>query len=319
VATYFFRTSKLSRAQDRSAPFAAAYRAGEKVRDDLRRETYNYSYRQDVVHKEILLPSTLAGATPEWARNRERLWNTAEAAEKQRNSVVAREYLVQLPHELSAEGRRTLAQSLAREIAERHRVAVDLAVHLPRARGDSRNHHAHLLVTTREATATGLGRKSDFEVNKEERFKRGLGDGRTELLELRKRWETLANEALKAEAVAVRIDARTLVAQGIERRPQAHLPNAIYELERIGIRTAYGDKIRKSDEVVMPQGLRGDEAAHDSIRARQQRAAENWLRYREQEKSRSKGKELQRDGAARGHSDETRAKERQPADRDLAE
>jgi hypothetical protein len=319
VATYFFRTTPLSRSQDRSAPSAAAYRAGERLRDVGRREWFNYSYREDVVHKEIVLPAALSNAVPDWAQDRQRLWNAAEAAEKRRNSQVVREYLVHLPHELTAEGRQGLAQRLAREIAERHRVAVDLTVHLPRPRGDVRNHHAHLLATTREATPTGLGRKSDFEVNNRDRATRGLGTTRAELLALRERWATLANEALKAEGLSVRIDARSLREQGITRKPQASLPNAIYELERIGVRTALGDRIAKSDQVRLPTGLRPEEPVRESVQQRQARARDNWLRFRERESARAKGQPVQQRGAARAGMDEAKTNEREPADHDLTE
>jgi len=320
VAIYLFRTTSLSRSQDRSAPSAAAYRSGERLRDDVRRETYNYSYREDVVHKEIVLPAALSKSVPEWAQDRQRLWNAAEAAEKRRDSQVVREYLVSLPHELTAEGRQALAQRLAHEIAERHRVAVDLTVHLPRPRGDIRNHHAHLLATTREATPTGLGRKSDFEVNNRDRAARGLGPGRAELLALRARWATLANEALKAEGLSVRIDARTLREQGITRKPQATLPAAIYELERSGIRTVLGDKIARSDKVKFPPGLRQEEAVRDSPQARQARARENWLRYRERQSEQTKqGESAKPREVARDAKHETKTIERVPADYDLTE
>jgi MobA/MobL family len=319
VATYFFRTTPLGRSQDRSAPSAAAYRAGERLRDVRRGETFNYNYREDVVHKEIVLPAAVASGAPEWARDRQRLWNAAEAAEKRRDSQVAREYLVQLPHELTAQGRQGLAQRLAHEIAERHKVAVDLTVHLPRSRGDGRNHHAHLLATTREATPTGLGRKSDFDVSGSQRAERGLGPGRAELLVLRERWATLANEALKAEGLSVRIDARKLVEQGIARKPQASLPTAIYELERSGVRTALGDRIASSDKVRLPTGLRQEEVVRDSIRVRQAQARENWLRYRDRAGGRVKGQQLEQRGAARDSKDEAKTQERESADHDLAD
>src|SRR3546814_21162581 len=60
---------------------------------------------------------------PEWAADRERLWNAAELAETRKNATVAREYEIALPVELSADERRELALGLAREISERHGVA----------------------------------------------------------------------------------------------------------------------------------------------------------------------------------------------------
>src|SRR3546814_7783441 len=51
---------------------------------------------------------------PEWAADRERLWNAAELAETRKNATVAREYEIALPVELSTDERRELALGLAR-------------------------------------------------------------------------------------------------------------------------------------------------------------------------------------------------------------
>src|SRR5579862_8513626 len=86
-----------------------------------------------------------------------------------------------------------LARVLSQEVAERYRVAVDLAVHAPRAGSDPRHFHAHLLTTTREVTPSGLGAKTGIDLSARERARRGLADHRSEYLHLRERWATLAN------------------------------------------------------------------------------------------------------------------------------
>src|SRR3546814_1373752 len=90
---------------------------------------------------------------PEWAADRERLWNAAELAETRKNATVVREYEIALPVELSADERRELALGLAREISERYGVAVDVSIHAPGREGDQRNHHAHLLTRSEELTS----------------------------------------------------------------------------------------------------------------------------------------------------------------------
>src|ERR1700744_26817 len=89
------------RSAGQRATAAAAYRAGERIRDERTGKLTNYSRRQDVTHKEIFLPSQLGDAPMEWARDRASLWNAAESAEKRRNARVAREFQVTLPSELS--------------------------------------------------------------------------------------------------------------------------------------------------------------------------------------------------------------------------
>src|SRR3546814_14266890 len=76
-----------------------------------------------------------------------------------KNASVARKYESARTVELAADGRRELALGLARKISERHGVAVDVSIHVPGREGDLRNHHAHLLTTTRRLGAEGLGEK----------------------------------------------------------------------------------------------------------------------------------------------------------------
>src|SRR3546814_3166781 len=95
-----------------------------------------------------------------WAADRERLWNAAELAETRKNATVAREYEIALPVELSADERRELALGLAREISERHGGAVDVSIHAPGRERDQRNHHAHMLTTTRRLVPAALGEKT---------------------------------------------------------------------------------------------------------------------------------------------------------------
>jgi hypothetical protein len=244
MARYHLDTKSLSRAAGRSAPAAAAYRAGERIRDERTGELHNYSHRTDVTHREILLPSNLQEGQAGWARDRSRLWNAAEAAEGRRTSLVAREYLVALPHELNVGDRRELARRFSRELSDRHNIAVDLAIHDPNPAGDPRNYHAHLLVTTREVGSAGLGDKAGLDMKFEAREKRGLA-GSKELSVIRERWATLTNEAYQTAGLELRVDHRSFAAQGIDRVPLPHIPFAAYQMERRGLRSEVAENIRE--------------------------------------------------------------------------
>jgi ATP-dependent exoDNAse (exonuclease V) alpha subunit len=235
--------SSVARGAGRRATSAAAYRSGERIRDERTGELFNYSRRRDVLHTEVLLPGQFDGMPVAWARSRERLWNTAEHAEKRHNSRVAREYQVSLPAELDAVRRVALARDLAREIADRYKVAVDLAVHEPRPDGDPRNFHAHLLTTTREVTPAGLGAKVGLDMQPRERQRRGLPDHRQEFRDLRERWATLANEALRAANLDARIDHRSLAAQGIDREPLS-IPLMHLKMEQRGVNSSVAERLR---------------------------------------------------------------------------
>jgi ATP-dependent exoDNAse (exonuclease V) alpha subunit len=246
MAQYHFQITSVGRGAGRRATAAAAYRSGERLLDERSGRVYSYAHRRDVLHSEIFLPSHVEGRANVWASNRERLWNTAEHSEKRSNSRVAREYQVALPHELTAAQQIGLARSLARELADRYKVAVDLAVHLPRPDGDQRNFHAHLLATTREVTPKGLGAKAGLDMQARERRRRELPDFRQEYKTLRERWATLTNEALREANVDARVDHRSFAERGIDREPKPWIPIAALRMERRGVPSEVAQRIRET-------------------------------------------------------------------------
>jgi hypothetical protein len=248
MAVYYLNMKTFGRAGGSSAASAAAYRAGERIRDERTGRTYDHSERQDVMHKEIVLPSRFAGEDMAWARDRANLWNAAESAETRKNARVAREYLVALPVELSPDQRLGLVRGFSQELSDRYGFAVDVAIHAPRdfPGSDPRNFHAHLLATTREINAEGLGAKTTLDMNDGDRGKLGLKPAVHELLHVRARWAEVANEALQEAQVAARIDHRTLEAQGIDREPSPRIPRAAFEMERHGYRSEVAERIREN-------------------------------------------------------------------------
>lgn len=284
MAIFFLQISSLSRAAGRRATAAAAYRAGERVRDERSGELHNYSRRRDVLHAEIFLPGQYAQAPMAWARSRERLWNTAEHAEKRHNARVAREIQVNLPAELAPLERIQLARAFAAEMAERYKVAVDLAVHEPRPEGDPRNFHAHLLLTTREVTPAGLGAKAGLDMAPRERRQHVLADHRQEFTNVRERWALLANEALARAKVAARIDHRSLAAQGVAREPAPRIPIGLLKMERRGVRSEYAEHLRAQyrERLAARGAATSAPAAAADLEQVRREARAAWLRLRTQ-------------------------------------
>ena len=263
MAVYFLNLKTFGRSGGSSAVSAAAYRAGERIHDERTGRTYDHTDRRDVLHKEIMLPGSIEGADMDWARNRSQLWNAAERAETRINARVAREYLVALPVELDAAQRLALVRGFSRELTERYRFALDLAVHAPRdfPGSDPRNFHAHLLATTREITAQRLTVKTSLELNDAKRHTLGLGPAINELLHVRERWATLTNEALRDAHIDARIDHRTLAAQGIDREPYPYIPRAAFEMERHGYRSAQAERLREDYRARIEARLQRDAVA----------------------------------------------------------
>jgi hypothetical protein len=290
MAIFYMQISSISRSAGRRATAAAAYRAGERIRDERSGELHNYSRRRDVLHTEIFLPQQYAEAPIAWARNRESLWNSVEHAEKRYNARLAREFQVNLPAELTALERVALARSFARDLSERYKVAVDLAVHAPRPEGDPRNFHAHLLATTREVTPTGLGVRAGLDMHARERRQRELPDHRQEFVNVRARWASLTNEALRAANIAARIDHRSLAAQGAEREPAPAIPIMHLKMEQRGLRSAYAERLRAQyGERVAGRLTRQSVAVQEApeppreLAEIRRQAREAWLAMRSQE------------------------------------
>jgi MobA/MobL family protein len=284
VAIYFLNLKTLGRATGSSSVSAAAYRAGERIKDERTGRTYDHTDRQGVLHKEIMLPNQFSTANTSWAKDRGSLWNSAERAEGRSDSRTAREYLVALPAELSPQGRINLVTGFSRELVERYRFALDIAIHAPRdyPGSDPRNFHAHLLATTREVTREGLGAKTSLEWSDTNRRRAGLGPAVGELRHVRKRWAVAANNALEREHLAARIDHRTLRAQGIDREPRPHIPHAAFEMERHGHRSVVAERIRANYQARVEARLQ--RAAPNSLVRKAKEYALRLLGYRQERK-----------------------------------
>ena len=197
MAIYHLRATMISRSQGRSATAAAAYRVAERIEDRRTGLTFDYAARGGVDHTEILAPDH----APDWVRDRSELWNRVEEAETRKNSQVAREVRVALPAELTHAQRLELVREFVRsQFVDRGMVA-DIALHAPGREGDERNHHAHILLTTREVGEDGFTTKNrDW--------------NKVEVLEgWREAWARDSNAALERAGIEDRVDHRTLVAQ----------------------------------------------------------------------------------------------------------
>ncbi|MEP1678984.1 MAG: MobQ family relaxase, partial [Sulfitobacter pontiacus] len=197
MAIYHLRASMISRSQGRSVTAASAYRVAERIEDRRTGLTFDYAAKGGVDHTEILAPDH----APDWVHDRSELWNRVEESETRKNSQVAREVRVALPDELTHAQRVALVRDYAQtQFVDRGMVA-DIALHAPGRAGDERNHHAHILLTTREVDADGFTTKNrDW--------------NKVEVLEgWREAWARDSNAALERAGVEDRVDHRTLVAQ----------------------------------------------------------------------------------------------------------
>jgi len=203
MAIYHLRATMISRSQGRSATAASAYRVAERIEDRRTGLTFDYAARGGVDHTEILAPDH----APDWVRDRSELWNRVEESETRKNSQVAREVRVALPDELTHAQRVALVRDYAQaQFVDRGMVA-DIALHAPGREGDERNHHAHILLTTRELDAEGSVPGGGFTTKNRDWNKVEVLEG------WREAWARDSNAALERAGIEDRVDHRTLVAQ----------------------------------------------------------------------------------------------------------
>jgi MobA/MobL family len=245
VAIFHLSVKTISRSAGRSATAAIAYRSGERVMDERTGLVFDYSRRNGVEHTEIFLPEN----APDWATNRGQLWNAAELSETRKNSTVAREFEVAIPAELNRDQRLELVREFAGELVKRHGMAVDVAIHEPGKEGDNRNHHAHILCSTRRLTPEGFKDKT-----------RELDDQKSgEVKHWRERWAEVSNQHLEKAGSQERIDHRSLDTQRaasiergateqagkLDRLPTIHIGPNVVQMEQRGIQTERGEQGRE--------------------------------------------------------------------------
>lgn len=235
MAIYHFQMKTLSRSAGRSATAAAAYRAGQKIEDERTGQTFDYFGRSGVLLAEVITPD----GRP---LDRAQLWNAAESAEKRCNSVVAREFVVALPHELNREQQTELVTGYAQGLSERTGWVVDVAIHEPGRAGDLRNVHAHLLCTTRTIERDPAG----CPVMKRKTREWDIRSSGSKLLRSeRSEWERCVNQSLERANRIERVDCRSHAERQTGLEPQIHLGPTAMNMERKGIQTERGDEHRR--------------------------------------------------------------------------
>jgi|TARA_R110000744_G_C19352420_1_gene560565 hypothetical protein len=183
-----------TRSKGHSAVASAAYRIGEKLTDD--RTGIEHDYRAKKTGVEF-------SANIGWDDgDTVGLWNKAEAAEKRKNSTLAREATLAIPAELTPEERARVSRGYALWLRDQYGVAATVAVHKPGRDGNKKNYHAHIQFTTRQVDSEGnFGAKT--------RILDERKTGSVEIEKMRQEWAKRCNSYLKKKDVNEKIDPRS--------------------------------------------------------------------------------------------------------------
>jgi MobA/MobL family len=235
---YRFRFQHGSRGKGNSATSHAKY--------ILRHSPYTYNAEQLKYHE--------SGNLPSWAKTDIDYWKLTDKLDTPSTARLYSEFVMSVPRCLEVEKQVTLVKDFIKtEIAEKH--AYTFALHHSPSSDGKGNQHAHVMFSTRLIDSIERSPEVFFKrCNPQKPEKSGARKDLTwiapsRLLDLRVSWEEHANRALNIAGFDLRIDHRSLKAQGIDRTPEPKLTPFESMLWKQGIATEKVQRIKDIREL----------------------------------------------------------------------
>ena len=189
MAIFHLSIRPISRAKGHSADAQIAYDTRCKLTNSRSGEKHDWSkHKQDVIEWQTIGPKMTPGE----------LAMRAERAEKRWDARVGRAMDVALPHELSTKAQWDLLRGFGLQLRDTYGGALCVSLHHPNTRGDNRNVHGHIFMTSRVVDEDGNFSKTKI---------RNLDDrklGPVEVERIREMW----GAALQSRSAESRILAR---------------------------------------------------------------------------------------------------------------
>lgn len=265
MAIYHFSGQIMSRiskhtGKPKSPLAAAAYRSGEKLTDEIDNTTFFYKRDVEPI-THILIPSN----APEWASDRQRLWNEVNRVEKNYNAQFAREFNVALPVELNLEEQEKLALEFCKEAFVDRGMVADVAIH----RDDIGNPHFHVMLTVRpfnEDGSWGVKAKRQYKFDEngnhilDKNGKKAFDkvdttdwNKKDTFNNWRKLWAEKANQYLESNGIDEKISHLSNESRNIEQIPTIHEGYVARKMEKNGQeseRVSFNKNVRKYNKTV---------------------------------------------------------------------
>ena len=282
MAIYHCSTKTVNRSSGRTAVASSAYRSGEKLKDERTGLTHDFTRKDGVAHSEIV-------SNLDIEIDRSELWNLAEQSENRKDARTAREWVIALPDELDADQRKDLAKEFAQSLVDRYGVIADIAIHEPSKGGSDKNHHAHIMLTTRKAELDTdnnliLTTKTDIELSNAKRKSLDMGTTQDEIKQIRETWANLANFALEKAGIQEKIDHRSYADQGNGLQATIHEGTKVTQLRRQGIDTEisrFNDHVKQQNFKYLNQQKLTKESTIQSGLNRVDQGFEQWQKNQE--------------------------------------
>jgi MobA/MobL family len=226
MAIFHLSIRPISRAKGHSADAQIAYDTRCKLTNERTGERHDWSrHKQDVIEWQIIGPKITPGE----------LAMRAEQAEKRWDARVGRAMDVALPHELSTKAQWDLLRAFGLQLRDTYGAALCVSLHQPNAKGDNRNVHGHIFMTSRAVDEEGNFSKTKIRSLDDRRL------GPVEVERIRGMWELRCNRALRKVGFSEGVTRHSLKAQGIDRPATQHLGTRATAMIRNGRR------LRKED------------------------------------------------------------------------
>ena len=221
MAIFHLSIRPISRAKGHSAVAQIAYDTRCKLTDDRTGQEHDWSkHKHDVIEWQIIGLKMTPGE----------LGARAEQAERRWDARVGRAMDVALPHELNPKAQWDLLRGFGLQLRDEYGAALCVSLHHPNTKGDQRNAHGHIFMTSRAVDENG-----DFAKTKI----RSLDDRKLGLVEverIREMWEVRCNRALRKAGLSEDVTRHSLKAQGIDRPATQHLGPKASAMTRNGCR-----------------------------------------------------------------------------------
>lgn len=212
-----------------SAVGAAAYRAGQKLEvapstqalPFIRkgRNLHDYTRKNGVVHSRVMAPVRVRASSKnnrmrkvqdsDWFMDREKLWNAVEASENRKDSQLARELNLFLPHVTSRKQNIKMVEEFIEKNFTSKGMIADYSIHEPNDHNDNRNIHVHIMLTTRRVEGRGFHEKKETEWNNRDNVRNWRYD-----------WAEVVNRRINPMGYFV--DYRSHKERGLDIEPQAY-------------------------------------------------------------------------------------------------
>lgn len=302
-----------SRSKGHSAVAGCAYRLGLAMVDERTGRAYDYTRKSGVVWSEHMAPE----GAPAWQQDPAQFWNRVEAAEKRKDAQIARDFRIPIPLGFSERDAKDLAQRMARTLRDDLAAPVSVALHRDAERDrfgevkdGTRGFHAHIFIPARGVEPDAMAAKK-LGVFLDLGNKNKSGEWVEKWNEA---WATHANNIIRERSLSIEQRTHLSYARlGVEREPEWKMGPKATALERAGVRTEVGKRLK----AVHPTPPAMDHAQALAERKRERAQVEDPARKAWQARARELNELAERGGKALARASaeaEQRALERAAAE-----